>query len=150
MVRVGLSHKETRLGRSSVGKSGSTHQAAPTGHTHPDRCQVEFSILFIATSAFAYSAWEGLTELDCPCQKPRHAMKEVLFEHRVLSVNTFPLSTIHRFMKTIALKTHSSSLSKRCHFNFEKAIAEWEKVWSGLSAHLQPFFSAHSAYFNNF
>ena len=112
MVRVGLSHKETRLGRSSVGKSGSTHQAAPTGHTHPDRCQVEFSILFIATSAFAYSAWEGLTELDCPCQKPRHAMKEVLFEHRVLSVNTFPLSTIHRFMKTIALKTHSSSLSK--------------------------------------
>ena len=112
MVRVGLSHKETRLGRSSVGKSGSTHQAAPTGHTHPDRCQVEFSILFIATSAFAYSAWEGLTEFDWPCQKPRHAMKEVLFEQRVLSVNTFPLSTIHRFMKIIALKKHSSSLSK--------------------------------------
>ena len=28
--------------------------------------------------------------------------------------------------------------------------AEWEKVWSRLSAHLQPFFLAHSAYFNNF
>ena len=27
---------------------------------------------------------------------------------------------------------------------------EWEKVWSRLSAHLQPFFSALSAYFNNF
>ena len=38
--------------------------------------------------------------------------REVLFEQRVLSVNTFPLTTIHRFMKTIALKTHSSSLSK--------------------------------------
>ena len=25
---------------------------------------------------------------------------------------------------------------------------EWEKVWSWLSAHLQPFFSAHSAYFS--
>ena len=27
---------------------------------------------------------------------------------------------------------------------------EWEKVWSRLSAHLQPFFSPLSAYFNNF
>ena len=31
-----------------------------------------------------------------------------------------------------------------------KVIAEWDKVWSRLSSHLQPFFLAHSAYFNNF
>ena len=28
--------------------------------------------------------------------------------------------------------------------------AECKKVWSWLSAHLQPFFSAHNAYFNKF
>ena len=35
---------------------------------------------------------------------------------------------------------------KSVRFNMR---AEWEKVWSRLSAHLQPFFPAHSAYFNN-
>ena len=29
-------------------------------------------------------------------------------------------------------------------------LPEWDKVWSRLSSHLQPFFSAHNAYFNNF
>ena len=28
--------------------------------------------------------------------------------------------------------------------------SEWEKVWSRLSAHLQPFYLALSVYFNNF
>ena len=29
-------------------------------------------------------------------------------------------------------------------------MPEWDKVWSRLSAHFQPFFSALSAYFNDF
>ena len=38
-------------------------------------------------------------------------------------------------------------------FNHIKTVTcktEWEKVWSRLSAHLQPFFSALSTYFNIF
>ena len=39
----------------------------------------------------------------------------------MLSVYTFPLTTIHSFLKTIALKTHFI-IVKGCHFNIEKAI----------------------------
>ena len=37
-------------------------------------------------------------------------------------------------------------------FQFNSAFMspEWDKVWSRLSSHLQPFFLAHSAFFNNF
>ena len=42
---------------------------------------------------------------------------------------------------------HDIIMMKWNEWNLIKS--EWEKVWSRLSVHLQPFFSAHSAYFNN-
>ena len=40
----------------------------------------------------------------------------------------------------------------KCRIRLEYCVprSEWDKVWSRLSSHLQPFFLAHSAYFNNF
>ena len=40
---------------------------------------------------------------------------------------------------------------EKCQNKFKTALAPgWEKVWSRLSAHLQPFFSALGECFNNF
>ena len=42
------------------------------------------------------------------------------------------------------------TLMQLCSSEIPFDKAEWEKVWIRLSAHLQPFFLAHRAYFNNF
>ena len=47
-----------------------------------------------------------------------------------------------------AFKRNCSLFDRR--FGKNRLVTEWDKVWSRLSSHLQPFFLAHSAYFNNF